>query len=100
MATRKGPRDRWEMGVGLAELPMQMIEERGTAGLERAHVPCTAALEAGKMGRRELQARNGIGRGRQKYEQRGSEQAAHVDLRHVAANLREVLLRIIPPRHR
>ena len=100
MATRKGPRDRWKMGVGLAELPMQMIEERGTAGLERAHVPCTAALEAGRMGRRELQARDGIGRGRQKYEQRGSEQAARVGLRHVAASLREGLPRLILSRRR
>ena len=97
MATRKGPRDRWKMGVGLAELPMQMIEERGTAGLERAHVPCTAALEAGKMGRRELQARDDIGRGHQMHELRGSEQAARVASRRDAANLQEVLLRIIPP---
>ena len=79
---------------------MQVIEERGAAGLERAHVPCTAALEAGKMGRRELQARDGIGRGRQMHEQRGGEQAARVDSRRVAANLREGLLRIIPPRRR
>ena len=82
MATRKGPRDRWKMGVGLAELPMQMIEEQGTAGLERAHVPCTAALEAGKMGRRELQARDDIARDRQMQLLRDSEQAARVGLRH------------------
>ena len=79
---------------------MQMIEERVAAGLERAHVPCTAALEAGRMGRRELQARDGIGRGRPMHEQRGGEQAARVDSRRVAANLREGLLRIIPPRRR
>ena len=48
MATRKGPRDRWKMGVGLAELPMQMIEERGAAGLERAHVPCTGGIGGGE----------------------------------------------------
>ena len=52
------------------------------------------------MGRRELEARDGIGRGRQMHEQRGGEQAARVDSRRVAANLREGLLRIIPPRRR
>ena len=41
---------------------MLMIEERGAAGLERAHVPCTAALEAGRMERCELQARDNIAR--------------------------------------
>ena len=56
MATRKGPRDRWEMGVGLAELPMQMIEERGTAGLEREHMLCHGGIGGGEYGK----AREGV----------------------------------------
>ena len=59
---------------------MQMIEERGAAGLERAHVPCTAALEAGRMGRRELQARDDIARDRQMQLLRDSEQVLRTRL--------------------
>ena len=70
---------------------MQMIEERGAAGLDRAHVLCTVALEAGRMGKRELQARDDIGRRHQMHELRGSEQAARVASRRDAATLREVL---------
>ena len=81
-------------------VPMQMIEERGAAGLDRAHVLCTVALEAGRMGKRELQARDDIGRRHQMHELRGSEQAARVASRRDAATLREVLPHFILPRRR
>ena len=81
-------------------VPMQMIEERGAAGLDRAHVLCTVALEAGRMGKRELQARDDFGRRHQMHELRGSEQAARVASRRDAATLREVLPHFILPRRR